>query len=94
MGMGHVSSRPSPFFEVQVKDLPNPFWAFLFILSACIVAVLALFAHDKTDTASVITLAMSIVTGAFGYIQGHRDGKASAEIPSEPSALPNPEEKK
>lgn len=69
-----------------MKDLPNPFWAALFIGIACALAAVALFAHDKTDTSAVITMASSIITGAFGYIQGVRDGKNSVSVPLDPPA--------
>jgi len=68
-----------------MKDLPNPFWAATFIIIACVLAGLALFAKDKTDTSAVITMASSIITGAFGYIQGVRDGKNSVQVPLTPA---------
>ncbi len=62
-----------------MKDLPNPFWAVLCIMLACAVGMYALHS-GSANAASVITMASSIVTGAFGYIQGHRDGSA-ADLP-------------
>lgn len=63
-----------------MKDLPNSFWAACFILLACILAVITLFAPNK-DTAAVITMASSIITGAFGYIQGKKDSADSLQTP-------------
>lgn len=60
-----------------MKEYPNSFWAAIFILIASIVAVVALFSDSK-EAAAVITMAASIITGSFGYIQGHRDGIASS----------------
>jgi hypothetical protein len=74
--------KPYPIGPLQglsggwMRDLPNPFWAILCILLACAVGVYALHSQSS-NAASVITMASSIVTGAFGYIQGHHDGSAS-----------------
>ena len=67
-----------------MKDYPNSFWAAVFIILACALAVIALFSPTK-DTAAVITMASSIITGAFGYIQGVKDGQTSISVPSQPS---------
>jgi hypothetical protein len=64
-----------------MKDLPNSFWAAVFIAIACCLAAFALVVHDKTDTTAVITMCASIITGAFGYIQGVKDGKNSVQVP-------------
>jgi len=66
-----------------MKELPNPFWAVLLIICAAILAVLAL-RSTNANAASVITMASSIVTGAFGYIQGVRDGAKSVMPPDMP----------
>ena len=58
-----------------MKDLPNAFWAFLFILLACIVAIVALvYPSTATVTMAVVTIASNIVSGSFGYISGHAAG--------------------
>ena len=59
-----------------MKDLPNSFWASVFIALAATLLIVALFVPSK-DSPAVITAASSIITGAFGYIQGHKDGAAS-----------------
>ena len=69
-----------------MKDLPNPFWAALFILMACVLAIVALVHPNVANvTMAVIAIASNIVSGSFGYISGHRDGVASVSIPSQPS---------
>ena len=64
-----------------MRDLPNSFWAAVFIAMACVLAAFALTVHDKTDTTAVITMCASIITGAFGYIQGVKDGRNSVQVP-------------
>ena len=68
-----------------MKDLPNSFWASVFIAMACLLAAFALMAKDKTDTTAVITMCASIITGAFGYIQGVKDGRNSINVPQDPT---------
>lgn len=69
-----------------MKDLPNAFWATVFLLLAVVLAIAALFHPNVPNvTMAVITLASSIATGAFGYIQGHKDGVASVSVPTQPS---------
>jgi len=68
-----------------VKDLPNPAWACIFIFLACVMAVIALFSHSANAT-SVITIGSSIITGAFGYIQGVSAGKNSLQVPMNPDS--------
>jgi hypothetical protein len=63
-----------------MKDMTNSAWAAVFIFFACIVAVIALFSHSANAT-SVITISSSIITGAFGYIQGKKDGENSLQLP-------------
>jgi len=60
-----------------MKDMPNAFWASIFIILACVVALVALYAPTKENvTMAVITIASNIISGSFGYIQGHKDGQA------------------
>jgi hypothetical protein len=73
-----------------MKDLPNSFWAAVFIAMACILATIALVVHDKTDTTAVITMCASIITGAFGYIQGVKDGRNSVQVPLDQSPIGSP----
>jgi len=70
-----------------MKDMTNSAWAAVFILMACILAGIALFSHSPNAT-SVITIGSSIITGAFGYIQGKKDGESSnsIQIPTNPNA--------
>lgn len=67
--------------------MTNSAWAAVFILLACVLACVALFSHSP-NAASVITIGSSIITGAFGYIQGKRDGESSnsIQIPTNPNA--------
>lgn len=62
-----------------MKELPNPFWATLFLALAAILALAALLHPGvQTVTMAVLTLASNIASGAFGYISGHAAGAASA----------------
>jgi hypothetical protein len=63
-----------------MKDWPNSGWAAVFILLACALAVAALFSRSANSTA-VITMASSIITGAFGYIQGKKDAESTLQTP-------------
>ncbi len=65
-----------------MKDYPQSFWASIFILFACVLAIVALYSPSK-ETSAVITMASSIITGAFGYIQGVKDGQNS-QNPTQP----------
>ena len=65
--------------------MTNPAWAAVFMLLACILAITALFSHSS-NADKVITIASSIVTGAFGYIQGYTAGKNSIQIPQNPDS--------
>jgi hypothetical protein len=70
-----------------MKDFPNPGWAAVFICLASGLAALCLFTHAKDNVVmAVITMASSIITGAFGYIQGVQSGKASLQVPLDPPA--------
>ena len=65
-----------------MKDLPNSAWACVFIFMACVMALVALYSHSPNAT-SVITIGSSIITGAFGYIQGKQDGNRNS-LPDPP----------
>lgn len=63
-----------------MRDLPNPFWAALFVAMACTVGVVALFSGAGEHlTTAVLALSTNIITGAFAYIQGHKDGVNSTQ---------------
>lgn len=59
-----------------MKNMTNSAWAAVFIVMACILACLCLFSKSP-NAASVLTICTSIITGAFGYIQGKADSKNS-----------------
>ena len=70
-----------------MKDLPNPFWATLFIVMAVVLAIVSLVVPTQANvTMAVIAIASNIVSGSFGYISGHKDGAASVSVPSQPSS--------
>lgn len=71
-----------------MKNMTNSAWAAVFILLACVLACVALFSHSSNAT-SVITISSSIITGAFGYIQGKKDGENSLQVPMNPDAAPS-----
>jgi hypothetical protein len=71
-----------------VKDMTNSAWAAVFIALACALACVALFSHSANST-SVITISSSIITGAFGYIQGKKDGENSLSVPMNPDSPPS-----
>lgn len=75
-----------------MKDLPNAFWAFLFIFLACALAVTAMLVPNRQDVGAVITMASSIITGAFGYIQGHIQGTKDAQQNPTMPVAPAPKE--
>lgn len=68
-----------------MKELPNSLWAAVFIVLACIMGseILHSSAPDNVKM-GVLTMASSIVTGAFGYIQGVKDGQNS-QNPTNPN---------
>ena len=73
-----------------MKEMPNAFWATLFILLSGGLAIAALIIPNKdAATMQVLTLASSIATGAFGYIQGHKDG-VNAANPTQPGGPAQP----
>jgi|HubBroStandDraft_1064217.scaffolds.fasta_scaffold52220_6 hypothetical protein len=63
-----------------MKNMTNSSWAAVFIFMACVLACISLFSHSS-NAASVITIASSIITGAFGYIQGKKDGESASDFP-------------
>ena len=67
-----------------MKEWPDSFWATMFILLACGLAIVSLFSHSN-GAGAVITMASSIITGAFGYIQGKKAGIDSVQVPLNPS---------
>lgn len=71
-----------------MKDMTNSAWAAVFIGLACALAGIALFSHSS-NAASVLTISSSIITGAFGYIQGKKDGENSLRVPMNPDAAPS-----
>ena len=69
-----------------MRDLPNAFWAASFICMSVVVAVIVLFSNSPENVKqNVLTLCSSIVTGAFGYIQGKRDAEHSLQVPMSPN---------
>jgi hypothetical protein len=65
----------------MMKDLPNPFWAFLFMLLGCLMLLAVLFKVTSSTSQlelgvlmAVATAGTSIISGAFGYIQGRKEG--------------------
>jgi len=75
-----------------MKDLPNPFWAMMFMVLGCILLMSVLFKLNTNTTTvmlgvlmAICTAGTSLISGAFGYINGHKDGVASVSVPSQPS---------
>lgn len=71
-----------------MKDLPNPFWALMFMLLGCGLLVVVLLKPSVTVgiAMAVATAGSNLISGAFGYINGHKDGVASVSVPSSPSS--------
>lgn len=70
-----------------MKDLPNAFWAALFMDMAMVLAIVCLFAPMRENiTMAVVTMSSSIITGAFGYIQGRKDEANSVTVPPNPGS--------
>jgi hypothetical protein len=70
-----------------VKDLPNPFWAFLFACLGVVLLGIALLAANTAPLSvvmAVTTAGASLISGAFGYINGHKDGITSVSVPTQP----------
>lgn len=69
-----------------MNKLPSAFWATIFIITAFSVVVVVLFCHAPDNVKqNVLTIASSVVTGAFGYIQGKRETSDSITIPTNPT---------
>lgn len=75
-----------------MKDLPNPFWALLFMVLGCLLLGGCLLKINLNTTTvmlgvimAVATAGTNLISGAYGYINGHKDGVASVSIPSQPS---------
>jgi len=75
-----------------MKDLPNTFWAFLFMVLGCLLLFAVLIKVNASTTTvmlgvlmAITTAGSSLISGAFGYINGHKDGVASVSVPSQPS---------
>lgn len=67
-----------------MKDLPNAFWAAVFIAFGFILATLALYSHAKENIIlAVLAFGSNIVTGAFAYIQGVKHGEENPTQPKE-----------
>lgn len=71
-----------------MKDLPNPFWALLFMALGCALLMGCLFKITVNTTTvmlgvimAVATAGTNLISGAFGYINGHKDGVASVSTP-------------
>lgn len=80
-----------------MRDMPNAFWAASFIFIAAVIAVIVLFSPAPENIKqNVLTLCSSVVTGAFGYIQGKRDAADAITVPPNTtstttlSVTPNP----
>ena len=76
-----------------MKDLPNPFWALLFMLLGCVLLLAVLVKVTAATTQlelgvlmAVATAGTSIISGAFGYIQGRKDGESSVQVPMSPDS--------
>ncbi len=75
-----------------MKDLPNPFWALTFMILGCVLLGGCLIKINLNTTTvmlgvimAVATAGTNLISGAYGYINGHKDGVASVSIPSQPS---------
>ena len=67
-----------------MKDLPNPFWALLFMILGCLLLGGCLIKINLNTTTvmlgvimAVATAGTNLISGAYGYINGHKDGVAS-----------------
>lgn len=76
-----------------MKDLPNPFWALLFMALGCLLLMGCLFKIEVSTTTvmlgvimAVATAGTNLISGAFGYINGHKDGVASVTSSSPTSS--------
>lgn len=73
-----------------MSKFPQPFWAIILAGMGFALAILVLYSGAEKDIKiAVIGLASSIVTGALGYIGGHKEGQAAANpIPPANPAQP------
>lgn len=69
-----------------MKDLPNPFWATIFMVLGCCLLLAVLFKVNANTgqlelgvLMAVASAGTGLTTGAFGYINGHKDGVASVK---------------
>ncbi len=76
-----------------MKDLPNPFWALLFMALGCALLMGCLFKIEVNTTTVMLGVIMAVapagtnlISGAFGYINGHKDGIASVTSKSPTSS--------
>jgi len=76
-----------------MNKLPNPFWALLFMLLGCVLllAVLVKVTANTTQLElgvlmAVATAGTSIISGAFGYIQGRKESADSVNVPTNPTS--------
>lgn len=70
-----------------MKDIPNAFWAAIFIsIGSGLVAALIFAPGPENFKLAVLGFCSSIITGAYGYIQGHKDGSNSVQVPLAPSS--------
>ncbi len=75
-----------------MKDLPNPFWALSFMVLGCVL-LMAVLLKVNTGTTTVMlgvlmavaTAGTSLISGAFGYIQGVKAGANSVQVPLDPA---------
>jgi hypothetical protein len=72
-----------------MKDVPNPFWALLFMILGCLLLAGCLLKISVNTTTvmlgvimAVATAGTNLISGAYGYINGHKDGVASVSVPS------------
>lgn len=72
-----------------MNHLPNPFWALCFMVLGCLLLFAVLVKLNANTTTVMLGVLMAIVTagsnlisGAFGYINGHKDGVASVTTPN------------
>lgn len=79
-----------------MKELPNPFWALMFMVIGCILLIAVLLKVTERTTQievgllmAVATAGSNIISGAFGYIQGRKDGESSVSVPTDPKANVN-----
>lgn len=69
-----------------MKELPDSFWATIFIMLATLLAIVTIYAPPSAEKNAVVTMASSIITGAFGYIQGKKSSADSVQVPPNPTA--------